>query len=154
MSNHADHFLVCLPLGFVHLLRQQFYQIKGMAETIVQERQAAAPVNVRIVQTHGPYLVHRQSLQSIFQVKIAFVQCLAARRLKGNAQETFCRRIHGGDSPVQVQDEDTHRRRMGYQVEQLVLPPHMQTLGLQAFHHTVEYLDDAIGIILPDRTQP
>lgn len=61
--------------------------------------------------------------------------------------------VEHGYAVVPVEHYYAHRRCFYEQVEKVVLLAYAQALALEAFHHVVEHVDDAVGLGLSDMAQ-
>ena len=154
MGNHADHLFIGFLFSLKDFLRQYFHQIERVMESPVDKRGMRTFIYIGIVQANSLRFIqgntrqlHRQ--RGIYLCK-GFSGEIDRQRLSEHLAGSGIQRY---DLVIQIQHNHSHRRSIDQQIQEMILFPQVQTFVFQLFHHLIENVHDAVGLLLPDTAQ-
>ena len=154
MRNHANHLFVSLLFGLHHFGGQTFYQDKRMRKSPVYKRKTRTTINHGVTQTnrlagifrYALYLFRQRRSKFTKQTSLHFIVCHIIQITERGS-------INHGDMSVKSQNDQSHRRYADQQIKKMILLAQAQSFVFQLFHHAVEYKHNAVGFLLPHRSE-
>ena len=155
VCNHADYFLVGFLFSFYNFGGQAFDEDERVGKSPVDKRESGAAVDHGVAQTYGFCLVTGNAVQFLSQRRIQFFNLFSGQFFRsGITHKPDSGLIEHGNVIIEIQDDHSHGRSADQQIQEMILFTQAETFVFQLFHHAVEHLYDAVGILLSYGRKP